>query len=106
MLCVGSGHKCKKNVFHTVKCVTDEGLVATFVTKNLEGTEDENEVKLSPEWAVKSLRPAWALCYAGIQGLTLKGRVLLEDTGHQHFGIKHLYIGSSRATAAQLLEIA
>ena len=61
---------------------------------------------MSPEMAIRSLRPAFACTYASIQGLTLRGRVRLEDTEHKHFGIVQLYVGGSRATAASLLEIA
>ncbi|CAE7547567.1 unnamed protein product [Symbiodinium sp. KB8] len=39
------------------------------------------------------------------QGLTLRGRVWLCDAQNPHFSIKHLYVGASRCTAAELLSV-
>ena len=49
-------------------------------------------------------RLAHALTYASSQGLTLQGRVHL-DTRSEHFTLRHLYIGCSRATSGNLLEV-
>ena len=38
-------------------------------------------------------------------GLTLEGRVFLCDTESPHFTLKHLYVGSSRATSSGLLSV-
>jgi len=54
---------------------------------------------------VRAVRPAHALVYAGSQGLTLPGRVRLE-TDSSHLTLKHLYVGASRATRHDMLEVA
>ena len=59
---------------------------------------------LTHEQAVQSLRLCYALTYASCQGLTLPGVVRL-DTKSDHFTLKHLYVGLSRATAADLVEV-
>ena len=46
-----------------------------------------------------------AITYASCQGLTLRGRVWLCDTLNPHFSVKHLYVGASRATSAELLSV-
>jgi hypothetical protein len=105
MRLLGAGAKCKKNVFHTVVAVSDDELTVAYTSRNDQGLEKETLVTLTPEMALKSLRPCWALTYASVQGATLRGRVRLEDTTHKNFNIRHLYVGASRATAASLLEI-
>ena len=61
---------------------------------------------LSHDELVKSARLSYAICYASAQGLTLPGRVRLEDTTNKHFGLRHLYVGASRCTSCFLLEVA
>ena len=80
-----------KGVFVTVRTADPDGLVL------------DDGTALSSEAASKSLRLAHAVTYAACQGLTLRGRVRLE-TDHPTFTLKHLYVGASRATAANLLE--
>jgi hypothetical protein len=60
--------------------------------------------KLTRAECVRSLRLASALTYASCQGLTLKGRVRLE-TDSPNMTLRHLYVGISRATAADLVEV-
>ena len=43
--------------------------------------------------------------YASCQGLTLEGRVFLCDTESPHFTLRHLYVGTSRATSSELLSV-
>ena len=40
-----------------------------------------------------------------LPGLTLRGRVWLLDAGTQHFNLRHLYVGASRATSSDLLSV-
>ncbi len=75
MLLIGRGRKCKKNVFHTIPSVTPEGLVVTYETKNYVGDVEVKEKSLTPEMAIRSLRPAIACTHASLQVLTLRGRV-------------------------------
>ena len=63
-----------------------------------------NGLVLTHEQAVQSLRLCYALTYASCQGLTLPGVVRL-DTRSDHFTLKHLYVGLSRGTAAELVEV-
>ena len=64
-----------------------------------------NGTVLNFKQAVQSLRLAYALTYASCQGLTLKGVVRLESTDSVFYTRKHLYVGSSRATSFDLLEV-
>ena len=93
---IGAGGKAKKGLFYKVVAVSAEEVV-------LAGAD--GELRLSADAAVKAIRAAWALTYAACQGLTLPGRVRLLETDCPHFSIRHLYVGSSRATAAGLLEV-
>ena len=94
---VGAGGRAKKGLFYKIKAVSAEEVVLVGA---------EGELRLSADAAVKAIRPAWALTYAACQGLTLPGRVRLIETDSPHFSARHLYVGSSRATAAGLLEVA
>ena len=55
--------------------------------------------------AVRTLRLCSAITYASCQGLTLQGVVRLDCTTSPHFTSKHIYVGSSRCTKSELLEI-
>ena len=94
---IGAGGALRKGVFDTVALVSDEGDGGTV---QLEGG-----AKLSFHQAIRSLRLCYAITYASCQGLTLPGVVRLDDTDNKHFSIRHLYVGTSRATAHDLLEV-
>ncbi len=64
-----------------------------------------NEEKLSHDECVMSLRLSYAITYASSQGLTLNGLVRLEDTTSRNFGLRHLYVGASRCTSSEFLEV-
>jgi len=51
------------------------------------------------------LRLCYAICFASCQGLSLPGVVRLE-TNSPNFTLRCLYVGSSRATSSDLLEVA
>ena len=88
---IGAGGKCLKGLFYTVEGVDDDGVVL-------------NTGRLSHQECVRSLRLPYALTYASCQGLTLKGRIRLE-TESPNMTLRHLYVGISRATAANLVEV-
>ena len=90
---IGAGHRCLKGMFYEVARVDETSLELT------------TGLKLTHEQALQSLRLSYALTYASCQGLTLKGVVRL-DTQSPNFTLKHLYVGISRATAAELVEVA
>ena len=54
---------------------------------------------------LRHTRLCHAITYASCQGLTLRGRVWLLDAGTQHFNLRHLYVGASRATSSELLSV-
>ena len=91
---VGAGGAVKKGVFETVAHATPEEVVLHSGTR------------LTVHQAVRSLRLAYALTYPSTQGLTLPGIVRLDCTANRHFTWKHLYVGASRCTSHELLEIA
>ena len=94
---IGAGGKAKKGLLYSVKEVSNDGCV-------LSGGGDE--ARLTADQTVKCVRLSYAITYAACQGLTLPGRVRLIETESPHFGVRHLYVGASRATSASLLEVA
>jgi hypothetical protein len=89
---IGAGGKAFKGLWYYVEKLTEN-------TVELVGG-----LKLSHQDAVKSLRLPYALTYASCQALTLKGVVRLE-TVSTNMTLRHLYVGISRATAAELVEV-
>jgi hypothetical protein len=89
---VGAGGRVRKGVFVTVKSATPDELVL------------EDGTILTSEMASRCLRLAHSITIASAQGLTLFGRIRVE-TNHPTFTLKHLYVASSRCTAANLLEV-
>ena len=69
-------------------------------------TENGNELDISAQEALQKLRMTWALTYACVQGLTLRGRVRLHDCDHPRMDWRKLNVGLSRATRSDLVEIA
>ena len=59
----------------------------------------------TPAELLRSTRLCHAITYASCQGLTLRGRVWLCDADNPHFSVKHLYVGASRCTRAELLSV-
>jgi hypothetical protein len=90
---IGAGGLCKKGLFYEVADVRQDIVNLTC------------GLSLTHEQAARSLRLAYALTYASCQGLTLR-RVVRLETDSPNFTLKHLYVGISRATAADLVEVA
>jgi hypothetical protein len=65
--------------------------------------EEEPEVQLAKKAFFKNFRLSYALTYASVQGLTIKNLLALHDTNHPHFDARHLFVGTSRAVASDLL---
>jgi len=81
------------NVTYLVEAVLPDGVV-------LEGGR-----KLTFQQVLAWLRPAWARTYASIQGTEFPASesIRLWDTRNPHFGMRHLYVATSRAmTMAQI----
>ena len=89
---VGAGGAVKKGVFETVAHATPDAVVLHSGTR-------------LTAHQVRSLRLAYALTYPSTQGLTLPGVVRLDCTANRHFTWKHLYVGASRCTSHELLEV-
>ena len=90
---VGAGGKVSKGCF---VAVTEAGPDAV----RLETGERFTHAEL-----LRHTRLCHAITYASCQGLTLRGRVHLCDTSSPHFELRHLYVGASRATSAELLSV-
>ena len=91
MRLLGAGGSCLKGCFYWVKEVTGECITLT------------DGQRLDLQRASRCLRLSHAITYASCQGLTLQGVVRLHTRGH--FTCRHLYVGASRATSADLLEV-
>jgi hypothetical protein len=89
---IGSGGRCLKGLWYYIESLSEDHV------------ELVGGIKLSHQDAVKSLRLPYALTYASCQALTLKGVVRLE-TDSKNMTLRHLYVGISRATAAELVEV-
>jgi hypothetical protein len=90
---LGAGHKVQKGIFTKVKACDTEKVVL------------DNDLSLTHSQVCQSLRLSYAITYASCQGLTLQGRVRLE-THSGHLTTRHLYVGISRATSSDLVEVA
>jgi len=90
---IGAGGPVKKGLFETIEHATPDEVVLHSGTR------------LTAPQAVRSLRLAYALTYPSAQGLTLPGVVRLDSTESNFFTWKHLFVGSSRCTAHDLLEV-
>ena len=52
------------------------------------------------------LRPSHAICFYTAQGRTIRDRhIVLLDTTHQHFSVRALIVGLSRATHGKWLHV-
>ena len=90
---IGGGGKTPKGVFVAVTEVEPEHVRL------------DNGLRLKQQELLRATRLSHAVTYASCQGLTLQGRVRL-DLGSVHLSLRHLYVGASRATSSDLLEVA
>ena len=90
---VGAGGKVAKGTFVRVAEADAERVT-------LDGGQQFAHAEL-----LRHTRLCHAITYASCQGLTLRGRVWLLDAGTQHFNLRHLYVGASRATSSELLSV-
>ena len=92
LVLIGAGGPTKKGLFYTISAIDDDSVTFTC------------GLRLSRENAVKYCRLSYAITVQSAQGLTLKGVVRIESDS-VHFGRKHLYVGVSRGTGADLVEV-
>ena len=90
---VGAGGPCPKGIMVEVVSLTEDQVTLS------------NGATLDRERICKCTRLAHCLCYASVQGLTLPGVVKLWDTASPLLTLRHLYVGISRATGAQNVEV-
>ena len=77
------------------------------VVVQLEGDEDEKEIRLDHHQCIQSMRLACARTAASVQGLTMRGqRLLVLSAGHEYMTPRCLYVVISRVTEAQYLHVA
>ena len=67
---------------------------------SLKDVNTNSEIKLQKQFVANYCRLMHSIVYAASQGMTLQGRVSLEDTRHPHYTKQMLFVGLSRATAA------
>ena len=79
--------------------------IVSISSKNVELTGGDTNFTLSAEDFFRNFRMTFALCYAAIQGTTIKTLLALWDCDHKYFTRQHLYVGSSRASASNLLVV-
>ena len=87
---IGAGGRVTKGIYVHVAEVGPEKIV-------LDGGDSFTHTAL-----LKHTRLRHAITYASCQGLTLEGRVFLCDTESPHFTLRHLYVGTSRASSSWL----
>ena len=92
LLLIGGGSHAKKGLFYKISEITDDQVAF------------ECGLKLTREQTVTSMRLCWSLTFASCQGLSLRGRLRLE-TQSPNFTMRHLYVGISRGTSAELVEV-
>ena len=64
----------------------------------------EELIELDIRGSSDNLRLCYAAVYQSCQGRTLRNQhVMLMDTQHIHFSLRHLYVGASRVTSGEYL---
>jgi hypothetical protein len=109
MGCSRSGDRIVNGVPYTVRALTDETVTVDMRREfwlNPEPSDGEVNVVLSHKETATTLRLTHALVYANVQGRTIRERhVVLLDTHHRHFSMRHLIVGMSRVTHGSYLHI-
>ena len=120
MLCCNKSHATLVNgVFYTVERVDKKVVVVRMDPAYLRDRDaldekaaeradkQEGEVPLSHKDASVSLRLTHALCYASVQGLTIRDRtILMLDAEHPFFSVRAMIVGISRVTDSKQLHVA
>ena len=95
----GSRRKVLNGVLYIVVSFTEESI-------SIRPHEDfkANAVQVTLTEASECLRLCYAAVYYSCQGRTLKEQhVMLLDTDHPHFTLRHLYVGASRVQHSKYL---
>ena len=102
----GSGkQRVVQGVIYTVTAINEEGIELQMLPEYRRGANDETT---SMPWdeVCAQMRLCTALCYYTAQGRTIRDRhIVLLDTTHQHFSVRALIVGLSRATHGRWLHV-
>ena len=110
ILLIGCPRGCGKQlvVQGVVYCVMDideTHAKVQMLPEYCNGCKDE-EVSIPREDMCTQLRLSHAMCYYTVQGRTIKDRhIVLLDTSHKWFSVRHLIVGLCRATHGRFLHI-
>ena len=103
---IGGGRTSRKvlnGVMYIAHSFTDEHLTVQVHPD----FGEEELIELPLREASDNLRLCYAAVYQSCQGRTLRNQhVMLMDTQHIHFSLRHLYVGASRVTSGEYLHIA
>ena len=103
--CRGSGkQRVVQGVVYVITGMGQEALELEMMPEYRHGADGE---KASVPWdeVCAQLRPAHAMCYYTCQGRTVRDRHMILDTTHEHFSVRALIVGLSRATHGIWLHI-
>ena len=95
-ICEGKRGRLYNHAFFTVAALGDS-------TVSL--TDDLGTFEIKHEEAARVLRLTFALTFASIEGMTIPGSLRLHDGDHPRFDWKKLFVGLSRGTAANDVEV-
>ncbi|MCP3877077.1 MAG: hypothetical protein GY701_01595 [Sulfitobacter sp.] len=98
-----SGRKVRNGNRYSILDISDRTVTVRRLTGDEGGEDEEGELVLKYAEFFHRMRLGYAVTYASAQGLTIEGLLALHDTGHRYFTQKHLYVGTSRARACDLL---
>lgn len=93
-------------------CQAEKKGIRNGVLYTVESIDQEQEqvclaggLELSFQQVKAWLRLSFAQTYASCQGSEFEGTLRLHDTAHLHFTRRHLFVGLSRARAAELVSV-
>ena len=98
LLCMKTACGMTNGSFWNVQDVSETAVTLT----PLNGGESR---ELPLEKVPRMLLLSFACTYHCVQGATLQGRIRCWDAQHPRFTTTHLYVGCSRATAAEFVEV-
>ena len=96
------GHKkpCIKSQIYEVTECNDQRIILKAIAD-----DDKSQIAVSTPTVAQCCRMFHACTYSKAQGLTIPGLIVLADSDHANFTIKHLNMGITRTTHSSLVEI-
>ena len=94
-----------QGVLYAVTNIGEDALELQMLPEYRHGASDE-KVSVPLDEVCAQLRLAHAMCYYTVQGRTVRDRhIVLLDIEHQHFSVRALIVGLSRATHGRWLHV-